>query len=323
MDKPIGGYFGWEFHRSDGHFPQDHGLLVNSGHHGLQFILQQLSPVKRVYIPYFTCESVLTTLNVLNFPIQFYHINEQLEIADSICLAEDEYLIYTNYYGIKDAYATSLVNMYGGQLIIDNAQALFAKPVEGCYQFYSPRKFVACPDGGMVVPNMGDSSALEQSNSYDKCLSLLQRADGDISAGHASFKAVCRQLAEDRLMLMSQLTESLLRSKDYARVQQIRRTNFYYLHSHLQDKNLLSSLLDAKKQQTFECPLIYPFYAKDPSLRQKLIEEKIFVAQYWPNVLEWCNPRDTEYELTTHIIAIPIDQRYGIEDMDRIKNIIQ
>lgn len=323
MDKPIGGYFGWEFPESDGHFPQDYGLLVNSGHHGLQFILQQLQPVMKFYIPYFTCDSVLTPLKVLNIPYQFYHINEQLEIAENITLAEGEYLIYTNYYGIKDAYAVSLVKEYGSQLIIDNAQALFAKPVERCYQFYSPRKFVACPDGGMVVPNIGDASALEQSKSYDKCLSLLQRADGDIPAGHASFKAVSRQLAEDKLMLMSLLTESLLRSKDYAKVQQVRKENFNYLHSHFQDKNRLSSLLDAKKQQTFECPLVYPFYAEDPSLRQKLISEKIFVAQYWPNVLEWCTPGDTEYELTTHIIPIPIDQRYGKEDMDRIINLIK
>lgn len=322
MDKPIGGYFGWEFPESDGHFPQDHGLLVNSGHHGLQYILQQLQPVKKVYISYFTCDSVLTPLKVLNIPYQFYHINEQLEIAESISLSEGEYLIYTNYYGIKDAYAASLFNVYGSHLIIDNAQALFAKPVEGCYQFYSPRKFVACPDGGMVVPNVGDASALEQSKSYDKCLSLLQRADGDIPAGHASFKAVSRQLAEDELMLMSQLTESLLRSKDYAKVQQVRKANFNYLHSNLQDKNRLSSLLDAQMQQTFECPLIYPFYAEDPSLRQKLIAEKIFLAQYWPNVLEWCSPGETEYELTTHVIAIPVDQRYGREDMDRIIKII-
>ena len=123
-------------------------------------------------------------------------------------------------------------------------------------------------------------------------------------------------------MLMSQLTEAILRGKGYAQLLQIRRTNFNYLHSHLQDKNRLSSLLDAKMQQSFECPLIYPFFAEDPSLRQKLITEKIFVAQYWPNVLEWCKPEDTEYELTSHIIAIPIDQRYGKEDMDRIINLI-
>lgn len=318
MATPIGGYFGWEFPVSGGHFPQDHGTLVNSGHHGLQLILQHLQPVKKVYVAYFTCDSVLTPLNILNILYEFYHINEQLEIAEPITLAEGEYLMYTNYYGIKDAYAASLVKEYGSQLIIDNAQALFAKPVVGCYQFYSPRKFVASPDGGMVLPSMPEAEQLEQSKSFDKCLSLLQRADDDIPGGHANFKAISRQLAEDNLMRMSQLTETILRSKDYAQVMQTRRTNFNYLHSHLQDKNRLSSLLNARMQQTFECPLIYPFYAEDSSLRQKLIAEKIFVAQYWPNVLEWCKPEDTEYDLTSHVIAIPIDQRYSKEDMDII-----
>ena len=36
-------------------------------------------------------------------------------------------------------------------LIIDNAQAFFAKPLLGIDTFYSPRKFVGVSDGGILA----------------------------------------------------------------------------------------------------------------------------------------------------------------------------
>ena len=38
--------------------------------------------------------------------------------------------------------------------------------------------------------------------------------------------------------------------------------------------------------------MIYPFYTDDIYLRARLIKQHIFVAQYWPNVLEWCTPNE-------------------------------
>ena len=68
--------------------------------------------------------------------------------------------------------------------------------------------------------------------------------------------------------------------------------------------------------------MIYPFYTDDIYLRARLIKQHIFVAQYWPNVLEWCTPNEIEYSLCQHIIPLPIDQRYDEEDMNRIVNTI-
>lgn len=65
-------------------------------------------------------------------------------------------------------------------------------------------------------------------------------------------------------------------------------------------------------------PMVYPYYTTDKSLRNHLITNKVFVATYWPNVLEWCSPEDTEYVLCNHILPLPIDQRYDEKDMDRI-----
>ena len=68
--------------------------------------------------------------------------------------------------------------------------------------------------------------------------------------------------------------------------------------------------------------MVYPFMTSDESLRAWLIENKVFVTRYWPNVLGWCSNDDIEYKLATRIIPLPIDQRYGEEDMKRIIGII-
>jgi hypothetical protein len=69
--------------------------------------------------------------------------------------------------------------------------------------------------------------------------------------------------------------------------------------------------------------MVYPYQTNDTTLRARLIENQVFVATYWPNVLEWCNEGDFEYELCKNIIPIPIDQRYGEEDMKRVIEIIK
>ena len=69
-------------------------------------------------------------------------------------------------------------------------------------------------------------------------------------------------------------------------------------------------------------PMVYPYMVTKEGLREKLIENKIFVARYWPNVLDWTKKGSVEYLLTEQIQPLPTDQRYGEEDMKYTINII-
>ena len=64
--------------------------------------------------------------------------------------------------------------------------------------------------------------------------------------------------------------------------------------------------------------MVYPYLSQSEGLRDKLIENKVFVARYWPNVLEWAERNDLEYRLTLQTQYLPVDQRYGMRDMERI-----
>jgi hypothetical protein len=323
MQSPIGGYFEWEFANNSCTFPHSNGVLVNSGRHALEYILLSLGLVKKIYVPYFTCEVVLQPIQKLNIAQEYYHINDQLEIADNIQLQEGEYLLYTNYFGIKDEYAKELATIYGNKLIIDNAQALFAKSYHQCSQFYSPRKYVGCPDGGIAisVEKLFEYN-LQQGKSATKCASLLERTDGDVSKGYTGFHNAAAIISSENLTKMSEITKGILSNIDYGKILETRRTNFNYLHGKLATTNKLSSIISAKLMSVIDCPMVYPYWTDDVNLRQKLIDNRVYVAKYWPNVLKWCQPTDLEYQLTNQIIPLPIDQRYGQAEMDYILRLI-
>ena len=68
--------------------------------------------------------------------------------------------------------------------------------------------------------------------------------------------------------------------------------------------------------------MVYPFVTRtNRDIRKELIDNKVFVAQYWPNVHQH-NLYENECQLARRMIPIPCDQRYGEIEMNRIINII-
>ena len=67
--------------------------------------------------------------------------------------------------------------------------------------------------------------------------------------------------------------------------------------------------------------MVYPYWTKDDSLRKKLIDNRVFVATYWPKVMEWCKVDDWEYTLTTSLIPLPVDHRLGTYSLSKIVEI--
>jgi len=319
MKKAIGGYFSLEISKVQNGYIHTKGIHLNSGRNALEYILKGIPVVQKLYIPYYTCDVVLEPINKLGIPYGHYRIDEHLELADEIQLDKDEYLLVTNYFGIKDAYIKKLAQQYGKQLIVDNAQALYAEPLEGIKTVFSPRKFVGIPDGGIAYTENGlDVADMEQDVSYNRCSHLLKRLDLGAEAGYNDFRENSHQLVNQPIKQMSNLTWHLLQSIDFDEVKNQRQENFKQLHQALSGINLL----DIPEPETFACPMVYPFYISDMTLKRHLIEKKIFVATYWPNVLEWCREGMLEYELASKVIAIPVDQRYDNEDMNNIVKLI-
>ena len=318
ITEGIGGYFELEL-PDHGGFLHDNGVLLNSGRNALEYVLMALGDVKHLYIPYYTCDVVLEPIGKLCIPYSYYHINQKLEIESLPSLQSGDYLIYTNYFGIKDEYVKVLAGYYGTSLIVDNAQAWFATPIAGVSTIYSPRKFVGLPDGGIAfcTKHMDDSSFV-QDVSCKRCSHLLKRIDLGPSEGYDDFKENSKQLIGQPIKRMSKLTRRMLTSIDFDAIKDIRRTNFEFLHEHLKKTNLFAVPL----MNSFACPMVYPYLSDETSMRQRLIANKLFVATYWPNVKSWMADDGLERVFVDRLIPLPVDQRYGMAEMKTILSII-
>lgn len=318
--KAIGGYFELaDF--EEGLFPHTDGLLLNTGRNALEFILRSLGKVKRVLLPLYDCEVVLEPLNRLGIQWDFYHIDLNLEIYGDIRLLENEYIIVNNYFGIKDSYINELKGRFGNHLIADCAQALFAPQIPGMKSFYSTRKFVGVADGGIAY--LGNDAFYRNSITETDCSQLHDnhlyiRKRLGAEAGFPVFRENEMRLNNQAIRLMSPTTRNILEHIDYDKVIAKRRDNFAFLHETLGERNLLT-LPDSA---SFSCPMAYPYLTTDASLRQRLIDNKVFVATYWPNVKEWASKDTVEYELAERLIPLPIDQRYTQVEMKEILRII-
>lgn len=314
MGKAIGGYF--ELELRNGEHYHSAALRLNSARSCLEYILRTRRYTK-VYIPCFTCNIVKQPFDLLNIACEFYHIDENLEPAILPQLEKGEAFLYTNYFGLKQDCVERLAARYGERLIVDNAQAFFAPTLPDVDTFYSPRKFLGVPDGGYLYTNRPLEKEFPQAVSYDRMSHLLKRLDLGAEAGYADFKQNDEALAENPIMRMSQLTDCLLKSIDYEGIKNVRRQNFSCLHEALGTTNRLTFSMDETA-----VPMVYPYWAENAQLKSELIENKIFVATYWPNVLEWCKEGDVEFAFAKEIAFLPIDQRYGADDMQRMIELI-
>jgi hypothetical protein len=312
--KPIGGYFelelnpGQEYHRA--------GIRLNLGRTAFEYILRARK-AQKVFLPFYNCKVMLEPIKKLGLEFEFYEIDENLEsLIDCRKLKKDEYFLYTNYFGLKDRYIKKLTKI-GLNVIIDNAQAFYSRPVKGIDTFYSPRKFFGVPDGAYLYTDARLAGRLEQDSSTGRFGHLIGRMECGAEAAYRFFKDNEQLLTAQPLMLMSNITQRLLQNIDYKKVAQTRRENYLCLHQHLHKTNRLKLNLNNEA-----VPMVYPYLTDKPGLREKLIINKVFVAQYWSNVLQWSNKESIEAHFAERLVFLPIDQRYSSADMLAILDIL-
>ncbi len=304
MTEAIGGYFGTEPLLSSPDGELHPGVpTVNIGRSGLRRIMQ-VRDIRRLWIPDYNCRSVVTYLNLWEIPYETYAVDDDLEPALPK-LSQGDALVYVNYFGLKTA-ACRRLETSNIPLILDLTQAFYYRPLPGTFAFSSARKFFGLPDGGYVFglsPEEADLPAWEIPDEYFAPLRL--RASGDVSGGYAKFKEI--KYYRLPTAAASAFSRNAMQRIDYAGVAARRRENFAFYRKHLQPTNLVRMNLEKD-----DVPLCYPYRpaAEAASLRAKLIERSIFVPIYWPK----CD----KPKWIDETIFLPLDQRYGREEMQRV-----
>ncbi|MBQ7346475.1 MAG: hypothetical protein IJW55_00805 [Clostridia bacterium] len=305
--KEIGGYFGFEQLISNEYYPDL--IAVNNARNALLYLLKA-KKIKKLYIPYFLCDSVSKLCDREGYRYEYYHIGEDFLPIFEKSLSKDEYLYIVNFYGqISNQKILDLKKIYGN-IIFDNVQAFFQRPVQGIDTIYSCRKFFGVPDGGYISTTAILEKELPVDISKDRMKHILGRFEGEASEYYEDFKSNDRAFVELELRQMSALTHNILGAIDYDFVCERRNKNYAILEKHLGEKNKLHLVVPTG-------PYCYPFYCENGmEIKKRLAKEKIFVATLWPNVLDMKDSLEKDY--AENILPLPCDQRYHADDMIHI-----
>lgn len=310
--KEIGGYIELDTCRHA--MLHEDAILLNCGRNALAYLLEAKG-IKKLYLPYFLCDSVANVCKKYGVEVAFYHIGENW-LPKDLVIDGDAWLYIVNFYGQITREDLARLAEVHNNVIIDNAQAYFDAPLANVDTLYTCRKFFGVSDGAILYTNSKLERSLEIDESFNRIHYILGRYERTASEFYEEAAQNNDIFDNEPIKEMSRLTKNLLRSIDYEYVKQVRTNNFAYLHEKLREVNKLNIRL-------IEGAFMYPLLIDDGmKIRKQFQQMKIYIPTLWPNVLEECKPDTLEYKFAAEILPIPVDQRYGFKDMEHLVNVI-
>ncbi len=318
----MGGFFGL---RLEAGTPCPHAespccARVSSGRAAFECLLRgHPAPLRRLWVPRFTCDTVLVPLARLGLEAARYACTDELMPLLPERFEPGDAVLLTDYFGLTTPTITPVaaaLQAQGVPVFVDATTAFFAEPLPEVPTFYSPRKFMGVSDGGIArAPYAIPLPDAEDENLSRSRVLLLRARHGALAALPASDAAEHALHAAPRRM--APLTRALMAATDYARMAEARCRNYRRLHQALAPLNHLTL-----PDEPPSAPMCYPFVSAIPGLRDELIDAGIALPLFWPEVLEACEPDSTEHRLARRLLPLPLDQRYGEADMERLLRLI-
>jgi len=301
LDKPLGK----EYYKDC--------LSFNSAANALVYFLEYRK-VKKIFLPYYLCDSVCNKIDKTKFIIEYYHVDNNFVPCLDIALKRNEYIYIVNYFGqLSNIKIKKLVLKYKN-IIIDNVQSFFQKPLENIPTIYSCRKYFGVPDGAYLINSNCKKTKLDNDDSSNRYKHIIGRLDTCGLKYYDDFIKNEEEIEKLECKYMSNSTHNMLASIDYGYVIGRRNSNYKYLDNKLEKYNNLK----LNKQNG---PYCYPLFVENGEIiRKELIKNKIYVPILWPNVLDIDDCIEKEY--SKNILPIPCDQRYDQKDMAYMVDIV-
>ncbi len=265
----------------------DNKILLNSARNCLKYILRAYK-IPKIHLPYYICPVVRQAIREENVKMEFYHIDKFFMPKKNF--AEDEYILYPNYFGLCDE-QSEILSKKNKNLILDNAHAFFS-PKKGLASFSSPRKFFNVNDGGILEINTKISENFAQ--------------DEDRTLEIKDFESFCKNefsIDDNPIKLMSEKTKNSLKNINFDEKISKNRKIFSKIDQKLKKTNILN--LHLLKNST---PMCYPFLTEDFEEEEKIAKmlekEGIYLIKYGSNLPETY----PEFEFTK-ILMIPLIEK--------------
>jgi len=314
----IGGFLELETRRGAAGAWHCDALPLTSGRACFRAILEVSRPSK-VFVPFYICECVLEPIRRLQIPFEFYGLTPSLE-ADRLDWPAGAAVLTVNYFDLKNRHVDRLALALGRRAIVDDTQAFFRRRRHDSFSFNSARKFFGVPDGAYAYGHGLRTLQPADRNDAAACDHLATRLGGDMALAYRQYQAAESEVTCE-ILAPSRRAEDLLASVAYDEARVSRRRNFEQLHESLGALNALA--LDCELDDD-AAPSCYPFLPSRPSLHEALWQREIFVPRLWPEVATRPAPGFmSERDLATRLLPLPVDHRYGAEDMQRVCDVVR
>lgn len=318
----IGSFIELQLPKGMEHYNQTTNIArLNTGRAAIWHAFR-VTGAKAIWISIYQCDSVREALRVKGVNIKYYHTDRDFNPID-LNPAEDEAVLFANYYGIMSHDRMRKLAKCCKHPIIDNCQGFFNAPIEGAMNVYSCRKFIGVPDGAYVIGKNAHKFVEDYPQCYssDTAAFLLKRIEyGCEGKGYEARSINEHRIDTEPIMKMSKLTHAILDGTDYEFIKQKRRENFQITHELLGDINKIDP---TRYYDEETIPMVYPLLVEDDKLIQKLFKAKHFQGHWWSYICDE-QPEDSfEHWISRYVIPLTIDQRYGREELEYLTNIIK
>lgn len=316
--KKIGGFFEFEIIEGNSVY-HDNAIRLSTGRACLNYILKIMQPDK-IYLPYYCCDALFDPMILNNIDFEFYALNEQLEIQNPPKLKYNDAIIYTDFFGIKTKYIKKLIRLFSDRLILDNTHSFFSRGYKtNNYSFTSARKYFGVPDGAFLyTPNNIKLNINIERNCNISIQHNVHRLIGLDDKAYVEFVEYEKTLGSD-IDYISILSEKILHTIDYKEVRKKRNENFNYFRKEFDEMNKIE--IDKNE---FDC-FCYPLLLDKSIDKKKLYNEKIYIPNLWSDTLGRKQKDNFPLEcmFSQEILPLPIDHRYSIKDLQRVKDTIK
>ena len=310
--REIGGYIELDTY----HLPMLHedAIALNCGRNALAWLIRARK-INRLWIPKLICDSVTGVCEREGISYSFYSIGMDFCPAQEVKLGEGEWFYFVNYYSQFDNDRISEYVQKYKRIIVDNAQSYFQRPIPGIDSIYTCRKYFGVPDGAFLYTDAMPAEEYLQDESLERMHFLLGRFEKSATEFYFEYVENNKRFATEPIKEMSRLTRNLLHGINYEEVVQIRKKNFEHLNKKLNCINQLKL-----QNGTFMYPLLID---NGMDVRKKMQERRIYIPMLWPLCGEPTIQNNLEQFMAENILPLPIDQRYGVEDMDYIALVLK
>ena len=320
--KEIGSFIELELPKGREYYKgKKHIARLNTGRAAIWHACR-ITRAKSIWIPYYQCESVRDFLQRKGCVVKYYHQNSHFEPID-LDAKQDEAVLLVNYFGIMSNSRMKQLASSFPNVIIDNCQAFFSKPIEDVLNVYSARKFVGVADGSYVIGENAHAYIEEYPICYssDTASFLLKRIEyGCEGKGYESRKVNEARVDAEDIMRMSKLTHVMLDAADYKNNRKKRKENFMTACSLFSNINMIDP---TRFYDNDTIPMVYPLVVENDNLLDILLTAKHFQGHWWKYIRNEL-PEDTfEHWMSRFVIPITIDQRYDATDLEYVHTVIE